>query len=159
MKKILPDRKVCVFGVNEYKLNDFSFVDDTYLVTDIPEDLHLDHAFECVGGAAASKAINQIIDYINPEGTISIMGVSEDLAPINTRMVLEKGLRIFGSSRSGRADFQGLINLYKEHPEVVNHLEKIVGAEIKVRSIADMTRAFESDIHKIMGKTVMIWDN
>ena len=159
LKKLLPNTKVCVFGVNEYKLNYFSFVDDTYLVTDIPEDLHLDHAFECVGGAAASKAINQIIDYINPEGTISIMGVSEDLAPINTRMVLEKGLRIFGSSRSGRADFQGLINLYKEHPEVVNHLEKIVGAEIKVRSIADMTRAFESDIHKIMGKTVMIWDN
>ena len=66
LKKLLPNTKVCVFGVNEYKLNDFSFVDDTYLVTDIPEDLHLDHAFECVGGAAASKAINQIIDYINP---------------------------------------------------------------------------------------------
>ena len=73
-------------------------------------------------------------------------------------MVLEKGLRIFGSSRSGCAVIQGLINLYKEHPEVVNHLEKIVGAEIKVRSIADMTRAFEMDINKMMGKTIMIWN-
>ena len=101
LKKMLPETKICVFGVNEYKLNDFSFVDETYLVSDIPEDLELDHAFECVGGAASAKAINQIIDYIHPEGTISILGVSEDLAPINTRMVLEKGLRIFGSWRPG----------------------------------------------------------
>ena len=132
LKTILPDTKIYVFGVNEYKLHDFSFADEIYLVSDIPEDLHLDHAFECVGGAASSKAINQIIDYINPEGTISIMGVSEDLAPINTRMVLEKGLRIFGSSRSGREDFLGLINLYRENPDLLNQLEKIVGAEIRV---------------------------
>lgn len=61
------------------------------------------------------------------------MGVSEDLAPLNTRMILEKGLRLFGSSRSGRKDFLGLINLYKENPDVVNQLEKIVGAEIHVK--------------------------
>ena len=159
LKAILPDTKIYVFGVNEYKLHDFSFADEIYLVSDIPEDLHLDHAFECVGGAASSKAINQIIDYINPEGTISIMGVSEDLAPINTRMVLEKGLRIFGSSRSGREDFQGLINLYRENPDLLNQLEKIVGAEIRVTGIQDIITAFEADIHKIMGKTIMIWEN
>lgn len=159
LKKMLPESKIYVFGVNEYKLHDFSFVDETFLVTDIPENLQLDHGFECVGGAASSKAINQIIDYINPEGTMSILGVSEDLAPVNTRMVLEKGLRIFGSSRSGREDFVGLIDLYKENPDVVNHLEKIIGAEVRVRSITDMTQAFETDIHKIMGKTIMIWDN
>ena len=129
------------------------------LLSEIPDDFYLDHAFECVGGAASSKAINQIIDHINPEGTISIMGVSEDLAPLNTRMILEKGLRLFGSSRSGRKDFLGLINLYKENPDVVNQLEKIVGAEIHVKNIQDIIRAFEIDIHKIMGKTIMIWEN
>ena len=144
---------------NEYKLHVFSFADDVYLISDIPEDFHMDHAFECVGGAASSKAINQIIDYINPEGTISIMGVSEDFAPINTRMILEKGLRLFGSSRSGREDFLGLIKLYNQNPDLINQLEKIVGAEIHVRSIQDITRAFEIDIHKIMGKTIMIWEN
>ena len=159
LKAILPETKVCVFGVNEYKLHDFSFADDVYLISDIPEDFHMDHAFECVGGAASSKAINQIIDYINPEGTISIMGVSEDFAPINTRMILEKGLRLFGSSRSGREDFLGLIKLYNQNPDLINQLEKIVGAEIHVRSIQDITRAFEIDIHKIMGKTIMIWEN
>ena len=159
LKAILPETKVCVFGVNEYKLHDFSFADDVFLISEIPDDFYLDHAFECVGGAASSKAINQIIDHINPEGTISIMGVSEDLAPLNTRMILEKGLRLFGSSRSGRKDFLGLINLYKENPDVVNQLEKIVGAEIHVKNIQDIIRAFEIDIHKIMGKTIMIWEN
>ena len=127
-------------------------------VNEIPADMQIDHAFECVGGGAASKAINQIIDYIHPEGTISILGVSEDPAPINTRMVLEKGLRIFGSSRSGRSDYEGLLQLYEEHPEVVSYLENIMGAEVEVRDVKDITRAFEMDIHKLMGKTVMIWN-
>ena len=86
------------------------------------------------------------------------MGVSEDLAPINTRMVLEKGLRIFGSSRSGREDFVGLVDLYNERPEIVEYLENIVGSVVKVRELADITTAFETDIHKLIGKTVMEWD-
>ena len=158
LKKILPDSRIYIFGVTENKLSDFTFADAIYCVNDIPEDLWIDHAFECVGGAAASKAINQIIDYIHPEGTISILGVSEDLAPINTRMVLEKGLRIFGSSRSGRSDYEGLLHLYEEHPEIVSYLENIMGAEVEVKDVKDITRAFEMDIHKFMGKTVMIWN-
>lgn len=62
------------------------------------------------------KLINQIIDYINPEGTISILGVSENPVAINTRMILEKGLRMFGSSRSGRKDFEKTIALYQSNP-------------------------------------------
>lgn len=158
LKKMMPDSKVYVFGVNENKLNDFSFADETYLVSEIPEGLKLNHAFECVGGPASSKAINQIIDYIIPEGTISILGVCEDLAPINTRMVLEKGLRIFGSSRSGREDYAGLIALYEKHPDIVSYLENIVGSVLEVRDVKDITAAFETDIHKLIGKTVMIWN-
>ena len=158
LKYRLPESKVMVFGVNSYKLNDFSFADETYLVSEIPKDLQLNHAFECVGGGASSKAVNQIIDYIIPEGTISLLGVSEDFAPINTRMVLEKGLRLFGSSRSGRADYEGLLGLYKEYPEITAYLENIVGSQIEVRDVKDISRAFETDIHKLIGKTVMIWN-
>lgn len=158
LKYILPDSQIYVFGVNEYKLNDFSFADRVFLVNDVPEDTAVDHAFECVGGSGSARAINQVIDIIHPEGTISILGVSEDLAPINTRMVLEKGLHIFGSSRSGREDFKGIIGLQEKHPEIAGHLEKIVGAQIDVCSIADVTKAFETDIHKIMGKTIMKWE-
>lgn len=158
LKYRLPQSKIIVFGVNAYKLNDFSFADETYLVSEIPEGLELNHAFECVGGGASSKAINQIIDCIIPEGTISILGVSEDLAPLNTRMILEKGLRMFGSSRSGREDYEGLLGLYEAHPEITAYLENIVGSQIEVRDVKDISKAFETDIHKLIGKTVMIWN-
>lgn len=158
IKKRIPDAKVVVFGLHETKLMDFTFADETYRVDKIPEDFVMDHAFECAGGNGAPKAINQIIDYIKPEGTISILGVTEDLAPINTRMVLEKGLHIFGSSRSGREDFEGLVNLYESNPEIVSYLENIVGSQITVRGIKDIVEAFETDIHKVLGKTIMIWE-
>ena len=157
IKKMMPESQVYIFGVNANKLSDFSFADDTYLVSEIPEGLCLDHAFECVGGNGSASAINQIIDYIQPEGTISILGVSEDPVPINTRMVLEKGLHIFGSSRSGRADYEGLMELYRQNPDIPEYLENIVGTTFDVTSMKDMTEAFETDIHKLIGKTVMIW--
>jgi ribitol-5-phosphate 2-dehydrogenase len=158
LKSLYPTIKVYVMGVNESKLHDFTFVDGTHLVNEIPENFQIDHAFECVGGNGAHKAINQIIDFINPEGTIGILGVSEDFAPINTRMVLEKGLKIVGSSRSGREDFVNLVELYKKKPEIVEYLENIVGEQIVVRDIKDIAKAFEMDIHKLIGKTIMVWD-
>ncbi len=158
IKAIRPETKLYVLGINEAKLNDFTFADDTYLVNRIPEDFSVDHAFECVGGNAAPRAINQIIDYIKPEGTIAILGVTEDLAPINTRMILEKGLRIIGSSRSGRADFQGLVDLYVTNPQIIDYLENIVGEQVTIREMKDISKAFEMDIHKLIGKTIMVWD-
>ncbi len=157
-KYMFPETKLFIFGMNRDKLSDFTFADGTYTVEHIPEDLHLDHAFECVGGAGSGKAIDQIIDFINPEGTISILGVSEYPVPINTRMILEKGLRLFGSSRSGRIDFERTVSLYREHPEIVNFLSNIVGAVVPIRSIADMKKAFEMDIQKSFGKTIMLWE-
>ena len=38
----------------------------------------------------SQSAVNQIIDLISPEGTVSLMGVSEYPIEINTRLVLEK---------------------------------------------------------------------
>lgn len=157
-KTMFPDTKLYIFGVNPEKLQDFTFADATFTVEHIPEDLKIDHAFECVGGAGSGKAINQIIDYINPEGTISILGVSEYPVPINTRMVLEKGLRIFGSSRSGVKDFEKTVALYESNPEIVNYLSNIVGAVIPVRTMEDMKKAFEMDIQKAFGKTIMKWE-
>ena len=139
-KTMFPETKLYIFGVNPDKLQDFTFADATFTV------------------AGSGKAINQIIDYINPEGTISILGVSEYPVPINTRMVLEKGLRIFGSSRSGVADFEKTVALYKSNPEIINYLSNIVGAVVPVRTIEDMKKAFEMDIQKAFGKTIMMWD-
>lgn len=158
LKYRLPNSKIVVMGKNEEKLEGFSFADETYLVSEIPEDIVLDHAFECVGGEGAPLAINQIIDLIRPEATISILGVSENPVPLNTRMILEKGLRVFGSSRSGRIDFENTVNFYINHPEAVDYLSTIVGQVVEVKRIKDMNKAFDADIRKSYGKTVMLWN-
>jgi len=158
LKTIYPESKICVFGLDVEKLNYFSFADKCYLTNKIPKDLQLDHAFECVGGNGSQIAINQIIDCIKPEGTISILGVSEYPVPINTRMILEKGLRIFGSSRSGREDFVKTLELYKSNPELIEFLENLVGYKKVVRNINDICDAFDEDIKKVFGKTIMKWE-
>ena len=92
LKKTFPNAKVIVFGNRMEKLHYFQFADEVYQVSNVPSDVRVDHAFECVGGIKAENAINQIIDIINPQGSIALMGVSENNVPINTRMILEKGL-------------------------------------------------------------------
>lgn len=157
-KAMFPDTKLCIFGVDREKLAGFTFADEVFTVQDLKSDLMIDHAIECVGGDASQKAIDQIIDHINPEGCISLLGVSEYPVPINTRMVLEKGLRIFGSSRSGRDDFLKTVQMYEENPEILSYLSNLVGAKIEINSIQDMKKAFEIDIQKNLGKTIMIWN-
>ena len=158
LRKFFPDTKIYVFGIDEKKLQDFTFVDRTILTTEIPDDLTVDHAFECVGGNASQIAINQIIDYINPEGTISILGVSEYPVPINTRMILEKGLRMFGTSRSGRVDFLKTVEMYEKYPEIVEYLSHMIGNVVTIRHIKEMGEAFDLDTKKAMGKTIMKWE-
>ena len=159
LKTRFPESEIIVFGRTESKLNNFSFADEICLVSAIPEDLMVDHAFECVGGAGSGNVINQIIDHINPEGTIGLLGVSEEPVPINTRMVLEKGLRLMGASRCGSEDFAGLLELYEKKPEIISYLETMVGGVVPVHSVKDINSAFEMDIHKMMGKTIMEWDS
>ncbi|MBR0404356.1 MAG: alcohol dehydrogenase catalytic domain-containing protein [Eggerthellaceae bacterium] len=151
-----PEMRILVFGRNSYKLADFTFA-ETYLTTDAGRAPQVDHAFECCGGDGSTTAIDQIIDKINPEGTIALMGVTENPVPINTRMVLEKGLRVYGSSRSGRADFAETLALYEQHPQMVDYLGALVGTVVPVASIKDIATAFEADARKSMGKTIMEW--
>lgn len=158
LKKRLAGSKIIIVGKHEYKMNDFVFADETYRIDDIPGTLTFDHAFECVGSSGVSPSINQIIDLIQPEGCISSMGVSEENVPINTRMMLEKGLTLFGSSRSGVADFQSTLELYEKKPEIAEYLTRIVGDVVTVRSIDDMITAFDKDIQKRGGKTIMVWE-
>ncbi len=157
-KKMFKNSKVFVFGISRDKLADFSFADETYLTTEIPESLRIDHAFECVGANGSPIAIEQIIKHIKPEGTIAIMGVSEYPVPVNTRMILEKGLRMFGTSRSGRKDFEKTVEMYQKHPEIVRYLTHIVGNVVNVNNFADLKNAFELDTRKAFGKTVMHWN-
>ena len=158
LKAFLPDSRIVVVGHNRYKLVDFTFADRTTIASEVEDGFSVDHAFECCGGTGSIAAIDQIIDSIAPEGTVSLLGVSENPVPINTRMVLEKGLRVFGSSRSGYEDFADTLKLYERHPEILGYSPSMVGDVVDVSSVADMTRAFEIDIRKSMGKTIMRWN-
>lgn len=158
LKKVFKDSEIYVFGTSFEKLNDFTFADKTFLVSDIPDDLWVDHAFECVGGNKSPIAIEQIIGLIKPEATISILGVSEYPVPINTRMILEKGLRIFGSSRSGVEDFKTTVEMYKKYPEIIDYLGNLISSVNTVRTVTELKNAFEKDTQKAFGKTIIKWE-
>lgn len=157
LKQRYPNAKLHVFGLVEAKLAYFTFADGVYHTNRMPADLQIDHAFECVGGAGAQSAIQQVIDHIRPEGTITLMGVSEEPVPVSTRMVLEKGLRIIGASRSGRQDFLDTVVLLQKQPLLVSYLENLIGEVLPVRTISDIHAAFEADIRRGFGKTILQW--
>lgn len=157
LKKLYKDSKVIIFGKTGYKLDYFSFVDEAYQIDDIPDGVIVDHAFECVGGIGSQDAINQIIDYIHPQGSISILGVSEYPVEINTRMILEKGITLIGSSRSGREDFVKTVEFLSEHPDVVEYFDTLVGSVNEVKTIQNIIEAFERDLTTSWGKTVLEW--
>lgn len=156
LKKRYPDAKVYVMGKDQEKLNYFSFADGTYDVDELPEGFKVDHAFECCGGKFSEDAINQIIDYIGPQGYIGLLGVSEQAPRINTRMVLEKGLTLMGSSRSGYKDFKRAVEML-EDPEVNNYLNTIISEIVEINKIEDINKAFDSDTTNKF-KTVLKWN-
>lgn len=157
LRDLYPEAKIYMMGINEEKLQYFPFLDGTHLVDELPADFRVDHAFECVGGGGSQSAINQIIDYINPEGSIALMGVSEQAPAINTRMVLEKGLLLLGNSRSGYMDFKNSVEFFEKNPRAEKYMETIVSEEIVVRSPKDIVTAFEKDLNNEF-KTIMKWE-
>lgn len=155
---LYPEAKIKVFGKHQHKLDYFSFVDEVYFIHDVPINLRVDHIFECVGGGGSKGAIQQGIQHIRPEGTISLLGVSEYPVEIETRLVLEKGLTLFGSSRSGREDFIESIAFIKEHEAVRAYLTSLIGKVIPIKEISHLVDAFEFDLGSGWGKTIMKWE-
>ncbi len=156
LKIIFKEAKIIVIGKNKTKLSYFSFVNETYLADELPADLKIDHAFECVGSYGSFYAVDDIIKYISPQGTVILMGVSEDKVAINTRDVLEKGLMLIGCSRSGKAEFESAIKFLK-NSVFQRRLMAIISEAKPVKSIIDIHEAFADDA-KNMFKTVFKWD-
>lgn len=156
LKKKFPDSKIIVVGHNPRKLATFSFVDETYVSTAIPEDMEIDHAFECCGGEGSYAAIEDVIAHIRPQGTLMLMGVSENRVAINTRMVLEKGMTLVGCSRSGREDFLQAVELMRDR-RFQRLLKVIIYEDEPVRSVNDIHRVFTTDVATPF-KTVFRWE-
>jgi len=157
LKELLPTFKVTVFGIDQQKLDQFTFVDEVINANNIPEEYTVDFAFECVGGKVTEEVIDQIIETINPEGTITLMGVSEKSVLINTRMILEKGLNIIGRSRSGRAAFVLVAEILDGNTGIQEEIKKIIKKTLTIHNVNDMINAFEYDAVS-SNKTVMKWE-
>lgn len=157
LKKIYSNAKIIVIGKHKEKLDYFTFIDEKYVIDKVPDNLNFSHAFECVGGLGSEVAIKQIINIIKPQGTVCLLGVSEYSIQINTRLVLEKGLCLLGSSRSSAQDFKQAIAFMDKYPDTINYLNTIISDVITVRDIKDIDLAFMLDTSNPF-KTVMKWD-
>ncbi|MCI1859214.1 MAG: alcohol dehydrogenase catalytic domain-containing protein [Sporolactobacillus sp.] len=158
LKETFKDAKIYLFSKHSEKAEHFSFADETFYIDHVPADLTIDHAFECVGGAGSESALAQIIDHIQPMGTVMAMGVSEYPVPVNTRMILEKGLSLIGTSRSGRDDFVHTVEFLKDHPEVRDYMTSLVGDVKTIHCLADIDTVFEQDLSSFWGKTIIKWE-
>lgn len=156
LRATFPKAKISVVGRQPGKLAQFSFADQTYLSGEIPEAFTVDHAFECCGGEGSYYAIEDVIRHIAPQGTLMLMGVSENKVAINTRMVLEKGMTLVGCSRSGRCDFEKAVALLRNE-RLQRRLNVIIFEDAPVRSIGDIHRVFQNDL-KTPFKTVFRWE-
>lgn len=155
---MLPEAHLTVFGTHDEKLSAFSFADEVYNVNSSFPPPAVDAAIECVGGAGSQSALLQIIDVISPQGAVALMGVSENNVPINTRLVLEKGITLIGSSRSTAEDFETVLSLVSSSSVNVGLFENLLGRTIEVRTAGDIHRAFAEDKIAPFGKTVMQWN-
>ncbi len=147
--------KIIVIGKHEEKLKKFP-VDNYYLVGQSAlKELNMDISFECVGGIGSQGAINEIIDSIAIGGEIVLTGVSEENIEINTRKILEKGLRLTGTTRSSIEDFQESVKLM-ENLNYSNSIEQLINGVKVINHISDYYVVFEEEVkNKSLGKTIM----
>jgi ribitol-5-phosphate 2-dehydrogenase (NADP+) len=145
---------ICI-GKNPDKLSLFP-VSSCYLTDSKDlEDLKIDTAFECVGGTGVEAALNQIIDRILPGGRIVLAGVPENNIQVNTRRILEKGLAIYGVTRSNVEDFRSAVAALS-HPAFNSAISKLVLEEHEIKNITDFYKVFELEAsNRNLGKHML----
>ncbi|MBE6813965.1 MAG: ribitol-5-phosphate dehydrogenase [Ruminococcaceae bacterium] len=157
LRCLYPNAKIFVLGKSFRKLQHFPFVDGVYLIDKLPINFTVDHCFECVGGKNSDIAIQQILNVIEPQGCVSLLGVSENPVAISTRTVLDKGLILIGNSRSTVADMQKAVKLISENSVCRKYLRMLISETITIKKETDMMHAFEQSILNDF-KTVMKWE-
>ncbi|HLR68648.1 alcohol dehydrogenase catalytic domain-containing protein [Virgibacillus alimentarius] len=157
----IPKENLLVFGAIPEKIAQFDRFATTALVQeyDFNSEKGVKTVFECTGGKFSSSAINQAIDLLDVQGNLTLMGVTEDLVPMNTRDILEKGIRVRGSSRSTVKEFKQLMDAFLNE-DYQNVLSKLIPKEhFVVRSTKDLTEAMEADAKdKGWKKTYLTFD-
>ncbi len=144
----LREDQFTVFGADDQKLKHFDFTKTENVLSydfDNPKDKY-DVIIECTGGKFSEGAINQSIKIANSLGHIVLMGVTEGLVPINTRDILEKGLTIYGSSRSVTKDFKDFVTTLSKSNEYQKVLSRLLNED-------NFTVSSPEDFYEIMNYT------
>ena len=71
------------------------------------------YAFECAGGQANESTIEQALSLLSPGGICMLIGVKDGKTPIQTRIILEKGLTLKGTTRSAAIDYPEVLEWLK----------------------------------------------
>ena len=151
-----PSTKLTIYGVDKNKLQMFKEADArTY---EQYQNEKYDTMIEIVGGKYSADAINKMIDWATVGADLILMGVSEEKVPLNTRLILEKGLSLKGVTRSDKKDFEHVAKLLEDE-KVRNQILPMVLSEIKINSVNDIYEAYRKDIDNktIIGKNIMKW--
>ena len=155
IKIMAKDSKVICIGKNRKKLERFR-VDNTYLIDDKKlNEINFDLLFECVGGSYSGNAINQMIECAKFGADIILTGVSEEGALINTRRILEKAVRITGTTRSTIDDFEKASEMLNSN-QLIKALNELVLSINNVDGIAEYYKVFEMEsVNTTLGKHII----
>ncbi len=145
---------VNIVGLSKEKLDMFDFA-NVYYSNDIDALPRMSVAIEAVGGNASGIAANQAIDKLYSGGKLILSGVANENVPLNTRMVLEHGISIRGTTRSVRCDFEMAVELLK-NPEFRAQIKKLLLSVNEVNNIRDYYAIFEKESKSTaLGKNIM----
>lgn len=146
--------RVDVIGLSKEKLEMFDFA-DIYYGNDLDMLPRMTVAIEAVGGNASGIAANQAIDKLYSGGKIILCGVANDNVPLNTRMILEHGLSIRGTTRSTRCDFEQAVELLKNE-EFRSRVLRLLLSVNRVNNIKDYYAVFDRESKSTaLGKNIM----
>lgn len=145
---------VNIVGLSKEKLDMFDFA-NVYYSNDIDSLPRMSVAIEAVGGNASGIAANQAIDKLYSGGKLILSGVANENVPLNTRMVLEHGISIRGTTRSVRCDFEMAVELLK-NPDFRAEIKKLLLSVNEVNNIRDYYAIFEKESKSTaLGKNIM----
>jgi ribitol-5-phosphate 2-dehydrogenase len=141
----LDKNRLKVFGAVPEKLVHFRFANCVLVQQyDFRSSEKVDIVIECTGGTFSESAINQGIDLAARGGSMILMGVSEERVPINTRDILEKGLSLFGSSRSHTPDYREVLSGMKDS-QLQQSLRAVLPSEFTpIQNVSDFKKAMDA---------------
>lgn len=146
---------IIVIGHNQEKLDKFEGV-QTHLSNDpIIKKSKINVAFECIGGLGSQIGIEEILNSVLPGAKLVLAGVSENPIEINTRKILEKGLALYGVTRSNVEDFKVAADLLKKSDFILD-ISKLIIDVTPIYGIKDYYKVFETESgSKSLGKHIM----